>query len=534
MRYAPCTRRGVSLQPAPDIDPAALARSVVAKIGRPVDAWAVVATLEGEGWRDVDAGPAAGCEDLFELGDVVYAHTHGVEPPVAESVVNRPSRARIAGRFTLSYGKGLLYALPVMGQVTALVWLGYSLWASSSLTEGPATMIALSTVGSFLVTGGLIQAMARETMRLLGAELEDQARRVGLRFAAFGVALVLAVGLGVAILNVLVPFYPADLALIGLVYFVLLGILWVTVALLYVQERLFAVGVATFSGILPVVLAIEVLGWSIYVAQALGLVVAIGVAAAWAWCTLGRGGEPVEGPQPPLPRLSTVVHTTLPFAAYGTLYFSFLFADRVVAWTAAGDEPLPYVVWFRTPYELGMDWALVVLFACLALFPFAVGRLVRGLHAAQDAPIGQASEAFLAEYGMHARLTVGVGLGALALAYGGGVWLRESGPALLAPMFDGAVPTYVFIVAGLAYVMLSVGLFNGLVFLAQGRMRHVLVPLALGLGTDLVVGIVLTRLTSYEHAVWGLAAGAAVYAFLTTRSVLTLARQADYHAYAAY
>ena len=521
------------LQPRPDADLAVLAAEVVEKIGRPVDAWAVVATLEGEGWRDVDAPAATGHPDLFELGEALYERVCELDIDAVEAASERPGTARVVRDFSASYARGLLYALPVLGQVIALVGLGYSLWASATLTEGPATMIGLSTVGSFLVTGGLVQALARETMRLLGAEMHDQARRVGFRFAAVGTATVWATGALVFGLNVVVPFYPLDLALIGLVYFLLLGTLWVVLALLYVQERLVAVALATGVGTLPVVAVMELFGWSIYVAQGIGLLASIGIALGWAWRTLGRGAEPVEGPLPPLPRLSTVVHTTLPFAAYGTLYFGFLFADRIVAWTAAGAEPLPYVVWFKTPYELGMDWALVVLFACLALYPFAVGRLVRGLHSAHDAPIGKTAETFLTEYTVHAALTVGVGLGATALAWAGGLLLRD-GPAVLQPMFATAIPAYVFAAASLGYVLFSLGLFNGLVFLAQGRTGHVLRPLALGLGLNLVAGLVLSRAAGYEHAVWGLVLGAAAFAFLTTRSVVAMARNADYYAYAAY
>ncbi|MEM6289080.1 MAG: hypothetical protein AAF845_18225, partial [Bacteroidota bacterium] len=327
-----------------------LAEAVAFRIGRPVDAWAVVAALESEGWRDVDAKERFGREDLFGLADALYPDcveesrrlgTTADAGPEAETL------GALVRRFSASYGRGLFYALPVTGQVVALVALGYSLWASIRLTEGGATMIALGTLASFVTTAGFVQALAHETSRLLGHRLGGQARRVAFRIARLGAWTVLGTGLLAFGVNVVVPFYPVLLMGIGTVYYVLLGWLWLALALLYVEERLVAVAAATTLGILPVWGAVAGLGWNIHVAHALGLSVAIGLALAMASRTLGAGAtaDRGDGPQPPLPRDSTIVHTTLPYVAYGVLYFAVLFVDRVVAWSASGDDPLAYPIW---------------------------------------------------------------------------------------------------------------------------------------------------------------------------------------------
>ena len=361
-----------------------LAAAVAFRIGRPVDAWAVVATLESEGWRDVDAAERFGADDLFALARDLYPGC--VAAAVAGGAGGAAERERpllAAGRFTASYARGLLYALPVAGQVAALVWLGYSLWASVRLTEGGATMIALGTIASFVVTAGFVQALAHETSRLLGHGLGGQARRMAFRIAGLGAAAVLATGALGFVANLVVPYFPAVLATVGVMYYVLLGWLWLALALLYTEERLVSVAVSTTVGILPVWGAVAFLGWGIHPAHAVGLAVSVAVAAGWAWRVLGRGAtaDAGDGPEPPLPRSSTVVHTTLPYVGYGVLYFAVLFADRVVSWSAAGADPLAYPLWFRTDYELGMDWALPVLFVTLAALPFGVRRLSGQIHA---------------------------------------------------------------------------------------------------------------------------------------------------------
>ncbi len=514
-----------------------LATAVAFRIGRPVDPWSVVAALESEGWRDLDAA-ALGHGDLFDLGEALFptcvSQTSIEAGPAGDE---RESSWVLARRFSGSYSKGLLYALPVTGQVAALVWLGYSLWASVRLTQGTATMIAMGTIGSFVATAGFVQALAHEVSRLLGHELGGQARRVAFRISALGAAFVGASALAGVALNLVVPFYPAVLALVGAAYYLLLGWLWLALALLYVEERLWAVGVATTVGIGPVWGAVAGLGWNVHVAHALGLVVAIAVALAIAWWRLGGGPTQGtdDGPAPPLPRVSTVVHTTLPYVAYGVLYFSVLFADRVVSWSASGDDPIAYPIWFRTDYELGMDWALAVIFAMLAAVPFSVRRLSGEIH--QLGHLGDPAEAGVrmgVQYVRHLWGLAGLGVASVAAVWFGGLWMGEHGPELLFPIFRQGVPRYVFLVAAAGYFCLSLGLMNGLVFLAQGQTGRVLVPLALALAVDLAVGLVATRVWGYEHAGWGLLAGAALFAVVTTVYAARMLRRADYFAYAAY
>ncbi|WP_412067561.1 hypothetical protein [Rubrivirga sp. IMCC43871] len=516
-----------------------LATAVAFRIGRPVDAWSVVAALESEGWRDVDAA-TFGRDDLFALGEAIYPACVS-EAASARGAVSagsdRETFPALARRFTGSYSRGLLYALPVTGQIAALVWLGYSLWASVRLTEGAATMIAMGTIASFIATAGFVQALAHETSRLLGHELGGQARRVAFRISALGTVFVAVSGALGFVLNLIVPFYPATLAIVGTLYYVLLGWLWLALALLYVEERLWAVGLATTLGIFPVWGAVAGLGWNIHLAHALGLGVSIAVALAIAYRTLGSGADrdAGDGPQPPLPRVSTVVHTTLPYVAYGILYFAVLFADRVVSWSASGDDPLAYPIWFRTEYELGMDWALAVIFAMLAAVPFSVRRMSGQIHELGD--LSDPSDAgvhMAAQYARHLFLLVLIGVGAVAAVWAGGLWMSTHGPELLHPIFRSGVTRYVFLVAAVGYFCFSIGLMNGLIFLAQGQTGRVLVPLAWALAVDLAVGLVATRGWGYEHAGWGLLVGAALFAGLTTTHALRMLRRADYFAYAAY
>jgi hypothetical protein len=61
----------------------------------------------------------------------------------------------------------------------------------------------------------------------------------------------------------------------------------------------------------------------------------------------------------------------------------------------------------------------------------------------------------------------------------------------------------------------------------------VLYSAAAGLLVDLGCGYLLSRVGSYHHAVYGFAAGSAVFAILTTVQFLKHTRSIDHHHYAA-
>ena len=92
-----------------------------------------------------------------------------------------------------------------------------------------------------------------------------------------------------------------------------------------------------------------------------------------------------------LPRPAVFVHIVKPFLAYGTLYFTFLFTDRMVGWTAS-DAPLPLFLWFRTSYELGMDWALIALVFTIAVLEYTIHEFGRVIIPYQQFFLGAAYE----------------------------------------------------------------------------------------------------------------------------------------------
>ena len=142
-------------------------------IGHPIDTWAVAAALESLGYRDIDAVDQFNKANVFELASDIRSRMLGTADRLHRKQGEQKRRKRgVDGfrRLAKSYGKGAVTAMPMMGQIACILVLRYSLWAWVDFTEAQATIVALGTLLSFIVTGGYIQSIGREGIRLVGSE----------------------------------------------------------------------------------------------------------------------------------------------------------------------------------------------------------------------------------------------------------------------------------------------------------------------------------------------------------------------------
>ena len=152
-------RRALATPAADDAQLDALADSVVEIAGVPVDVWAVAATLESRGVRDVDAVKRYGRRDVFDLADEVYERCLQRAPEPQPQAVQRPSRRAAAVTLAKRMARGAFFFVPLGLQIVALVLFGYSMWASVHFNGAQASVIGMAAALSFVVTGGFVQAL---------------------------------------------------------------------------------------------------------------------------------------------------------------------------------------------------------------------------------------------------------------------------------------------------------------------------------------------------------------------------------------
>jgi hypothetical protein len=515
-----------------------LVDAVLELAGPPVDTWAVAATLESRGVRDIDAVERYGRDDVFDLAEHVLIGCRERAQPAPPAPVARLSWPRRCRRFAGHFARGAFFFVPMALQVVALIAFGYSQWASVHFTLTQASTIALSAGASFVATAGFVQALGY-LGPLFGEPGKDLlTERLTWSWTALGMVGAFAFGAVMVGANVLIGAYPTHLVEVGIIYYALLAGLWLANGVLYMLRGYLAMVVATVAGIAVVVALHEVAGLGIYAAQWIGLGASIGISLAWAAVVLRRRGRRTLGDLriARFPPRRQLLRAAAPFFSYGALYFALVMCDRIVAWSA-GSHPLP--VWFEMRYELGLDWALVAVVAGLAFLEHTVEAFSARLMPAQERfsgrAIAQHNRHFLRFYGGQLIGTLAFAVAGVALAYVAVRALGSSGRlGAVDGYLHGAVTPYVFAWGAAGYVLLSCALLNATFLFSLARPWLVVVALAFAVGVDLGVGIGLSRTGAYWEGVIGLTAGCAVFAALTAAMVFRTLRRTDYHFFAAY
>jgi len=514
-----------------------LARQVARRSPFPHDHYEVAAIVESLGWTDHQVQTTFGYPDVFALARAIYDGLKAA-PTVLPHVPRKTLPWHQAlGRAVRHFFRGLVFALPMAVSVAAMLVVRYSLWAYQYFTLEVATAVAIATMLSLLVTGGFIQSIARRGLMYVEMDEYNAARRVTMRLMAVGTAVAMLVGLGFGLVNLVFLIYPWRMVGWALLYYLLLCTVWLAVGLLYILKRELLLTVIFALGIAAVGILHEVFRLTIMLAQGLALAFTSGASllvARRTFATYERRRVPgVE--YVPLPRPSLLLYTLLPYFIYGFGYFLLLYTDRILAWTA--DAPyMPYFFWFRGDYELGLDWAILILVLPLGVVEMAVvrfGDLLRqrqALHPASD--VEGFNRWFLAFHTRWLWVFAAVVTASAALVYWGTIAVDRSG-VLAVPLFANRISYWVFGWAVLGYALIAAGLMNVLLLFCLSRPEPVLRVLGLAWLVDVVVGFVMSRQLGYQWAVCGLVAGALAFFLQSTYWCRSILRELDYQYYAS-
>lgn len=519
-----------------------LVDTITDTIGIPIDVRAVAATMESTGMRDVDAQTDFGAKDLFALAEDIYrlARHRAIAQSSEPQELKRKGVLRQIGRFFKFYLKGSLFAAPMTAQTIVLLALSSSLWSWLFFSERQATVIAAGTILSYLVTGGFYQAICRRGMLYWKQGSYLLAKRTSQDFLRTGIILTLAVAILMYAANLILPIFEQDMILICIMYFVMLSGLWLNLATLYMLEQHLAILLTTMLGGVLVWMIMTYVDWGIYTAHAIGISVSNVVAFLWGYQILARRARDVAGVQrlAKMPRYSIIAWAASPYFVYGVLYFGFLFLDRVVGWSAPyspGGEPSPYVIWFRTSYEVGIDLALFSLILTIAMLEYTINEFFDMIVLTQKSvdafDVPRHNRSFKAFYVRQLLLLVTVALISMAVSNAIVDWLQTLPQAA---MGDDVITPFVYRWGMVSYAFLSLGLLNAVFFLSLSCPRFALRSIGIGFIVNLVVGFVLSRIVAYHYSVIGLMVGAFVFGAGSTWYAWQVMNKLDYYYYSSY
>lgn len=520
-------------------------------IGMPLNVWAVAATIESLGIREVDARKDYGYESIFDLAEDVYWE-------ITKEIADEQSRQITTANqkfddinfweelalFFTHYSKGLLFSLPMLSQIVAIFTFRYSLWAWLDFNEAQATGVALGTIGAFVVTGGFVQMMGRSTSQYVREENFMLAWKNTYRTVRLGIICITgAVGI-LYLINILIPFYPQSMMGMSLTYMYLISLLLLGSAVLYALKRRISILMIILIGTGFVIYNMEILSLGIYYSQWIALTVTtlllFGYAYIYLWVKIRENDQ--NSKKFFLPDLEVSYYLNYRYFLYGAVYFAFIFLDRILAWST-GESPPPFIVWFNTPYELGMDWAILTLVLSIAVLEYSVHSFSKRILRLQKRADFSQLKAFNNHYSRFYLKQLGIllGMGVISIAFtyflvihlveevNLGRWVPE-----IRDLFANPMTTKVFWIASISYLIMNVGLLHSLFFFTLNKVKYALYSILIGFSVNFIVGYFCSRVLALEYATLGLLAGAIAFTVVSGVLLRKFLNNLDYFYYSAF
>lgn len=518
------------------------------KVDNPVSPQSVVAILESEGLRDIDAKNDYNCTSLFDLGQTIYEKLkHQLLRERLKENKNGHSKLRerdFSNRlldFFRYYGYGLLFTGPMFTQILAVIFFSYSLWAWLYFNIAQATIVAIGTIAAFVVTGGFALVIGRELSHYIGLNNYVLASKMSRYLFIAGTLALIVFWIIIYSIDVVVPFYPDKMIWIGGVYMLLIGIWLLASAILYAIQKHSVILASVLLGTAIVIYVMNNSMIGIYNAHWLGLTITniSLVIYAFVYFRIQINSSDTQASEQRLPRLEVKYYNNYSYFLYGTLYFLFLFIDRILAWST-GHGATIYIIWFNTPYELGMDWGLISLVLIVASIEYSINSFAKMLFPSQEktkfSHLKNFIEFFKQFYIRQVFLLFVVGIVSIALNYYavGSLEVYKNQFREIRNFFQSPITTKIFWWASISYLILAFGMLHALFFFTLGQPRKILHAMVAAVIVNFIVGFLCSRMISYEYAVLGLAAGALTFSSLTGYNMWKYLKNLDYIFYSSY
>lgn len=521
-----------------------LVDTVYKLIGNPISSWAVAATIESLGIRDIDAKTDYGYEDVFDLAEYVYEE---VLLRVKKEQIDRDEKVKL-GDFKLTmklffkhYSEGLVFTMPMLSQIVSVLIFEYALWAWLGFNVAQATVIALGTISAFIVTGGFIQIMGRFISKYKGEGNYYLAREAIYKVLKVAIPTVIAFVILVFLLNSVLPFYPMRMIVLSMIYMVLISFFLLVAAILFGSEQRSMILFSIVFGTAVVVILMKYLNIGVYLSQWLGILSSTLIMGLYTslYYRVKISSLKQELIKQKLPGKEVSYYNSYRFFIYGFCYFSFLFADRLLAWSA-GTPPPAYIIWFNTPYELGMDWALITFVITIAMLEFSIHAFSRFIIPAQKkvsaTNMSYFNNYFKKFYTVQVLLVLVVNILSIVITYFGVMSLQglEDQIPEIKDFFENPITTKVFWLASFGYIFLVIGLLNSLFFFTLNRPEFVMYSMIGALVVNCIIGFICSRIFGFEYATIGLIVGAITFAVSTGLIARRFFKHLDYFYYSAY
>lgn len=520
------------------------------KVGKPVSNRVVVAAIESLGIRDIDTKADFGMHSIYDLADLVYyelttskEHLGAKNAKEREAERNNPQTVAVSDYmavkvkiFARYYSQGIFHLFPVLLQILAIIYFGYSLWTFVGFNNVQSTAVVLGVIVGLVSTGGFVQVIGRQASFYWNHADYVMTKRTVNYLLKIGSLSIFAVLGAIFICNLFFHIYPYSFLLVVFTYALLIGLLVLLLAPLHTLDQRWVITVAITLGTTVAILLKTLTPMMTYFTHWIGIATAV----ATAWSFLRIYFKKLLSEKKAVSNLEVksnlFFYHNYKYFLYGLAIYVFIFLDRVLAWSANHNGPLPFIVYFEKNYELGMDFAILVFLLLAGVLEFAIASFSKFMDIGQKSvsaqDISQFGKGLYRMYWQHVGMLVATGISVFVLVY----YMMFAKWGYSGQFHENldAVSVRVCFIGGLGYLFLGWGMLNTLYLFTLGQPDNPLRAILVSCSVNFSTGFVMSRFVSYEYSVTGLLLGGIVFMLMTLHSVRKFYKKLDYYYYAAY
>lgn len=527
-----------------------LIHSIKEKIGVPVNKMVVATTIESLGIRDKDTLSDFGSPSILELAQQIFdelitSPEHIGAKNIKERILEEKNKDDVKfsdyfrinlDLFVKSFFLGIFNLFPVLLQFLTIILFGYSLWTSVDFNTLQSTAVVLGVIVGMIISGGFVQVIGRQASFFWSYDDFEMTQKIINYILKKGTWAILISLTILLIINTFLSFYPNKVLLILFVYAFLIGLLILYLAPLYPIKQRWFISIAVFAGTLTSILLAKNTHLMIYYTHWIGLLIVIVMSKLYQnlffkkilYKTIKISKENIDTP--------VLLYHNYKYFFYGLFIYLFVFIDRILAWSSELDGLMPFVLYFKKDYELGMDIAIVSFLFLGGVLEYSINVFTHFLDIGQRLTNFKDSKVFNNFFiKMYWRNVIILLISSIVLYVI--TYVLITAPWGYEARFHEKLLKLSYTVAYfgcIGYLFLAWGMLNSLYLFTLGRPTIPLKAIIIGTVVNTIIGFVLSRFLAYEYSVIGMVAGAFVFMLLTLKESLHFFKNLDYNYYASY
>ena len=520
------------------------------KIGVPVNTMVVATAIESMGIRDKDTLTDFGQPSILILAQLIFddlqtSPEHRGAKNAKEKIAAEQKQKELENThffktncilFLKSFVLGITNLFPVLLQFMMIIFFGYSLWTSVDFNTLQSTAVVLGVIVGMIISGGFVQVIGRQASFYWSYnDFEMTKKTINYILKKGTWAILIALSL-LFILNMFLSFYPNKVLIITFVYAFLIGLLILYLAPLYPIKQRWFISVAVFAGTSISIVLAKNTNLLIYFTHWIGLITVIGLSKLFQHLFFKRILHKTIKISQNKINTPVLLYHNYKYFFYGLFVYLFVFVDRILAWSSELDGLMPFVIYFKKDYELGMDIAIVSFLFMGGVLEYSIKVFTHFLD------LQQRLTNFNERYRFNAYFTRMYWRNVLILLASSIILFIITYFLITSPwgyesrfhikLLDLSYRVACFGCIG--YLFLAWGMMNSLYLFTLGKPTEALKAIIIATVVNIITGFIFSRFVGYEYSVIGMVAGSMVFMLLTLKENISFFKNLDYNYYSAY